>query len=387
MIQHFITSLPMLVCLFWSAVLWMDWRREGSAAKLRLMVFSIVATMLYAGHFAYFNREYGAIPVTDTLYSMANLMVFPLYYLYIKEVTEQGWKRHWQVTLLVPALITGIGVGACYACMDEAEAQQFIDTHLYAHRLTGGGGSFAATMQQAIHLIAKAVFAIEVVAVMVMGYRRIEKFDEMVENCYADTDERSLRSIKILLMMLVTVSVLSFAANAIGKDAFLDSLPMLGTVSLTFSTLLFLLLYTGHRQDFTIRELMEEAAPSNSPEVETIPSTESRRLSDAIEAMMNDEQLFLKPDLRISDVADLLHTNRNYIYKAINSDMQTSFSDYVNRKRIGYAIQLMKDNPSASAAEIYLKAGFTSQSTFFRNFKSFTGITPKEYLRKHTHHS
>ncbi|MBO7052606.1 MAG: AraC family transcriptional regulator, partial [Prevotella sp.] len=78
MIKYLITSLPMLVCLFWSAVLWMDWREQRSVAKLRLMAFSVTAALLYMGHYVYFNHEYELIPVTDTIYCMANLMVFPL---------------------------------------------------------------------------------------------------------------------------------------------------------------------------------------------------------------------------------------------------------------------------------------------------------------------
>ncbi len=83
MIRYIITSLPMLVCLFWSVRLWIDWREQRSMAKWRLLVFSVVATVLYAGHFAYFNSMEAILPYTETLYSMANLAVFPLYYLYL----------------------------------------------------------------------------------------------------------------------------------------------------------------------------------------------------------------------------------------------------------------------------------------------------------------
>lgn len=41
--------------------------------------FMLTATMLYFGYFCYFNQYVSVIPFTDTLYSFANLAVYPIY--------------------------------------------------------------------------------------------------------------------------------------------------------------------------------------------------------------------------------------------------------------------------------------------------------------------
>lgn len=373
MIRYIITSLPMLVCLFWSVRLWIDWREQRSMAKWRLLVFSVVTTVLYAGHFAYFNSMEAILPYTETLYSMANLAVFPLYYLYLLEVTEEKWHHHWQVTLLMPSLVIGMMIGGCYAFVNDADRPHLI---------------FIARM------VAKFIFAIQVVIVLLKGCKMVKKFDEIVENCYSDIENRTLRNTQIIIIFLVITSIISFLANVIGKEAFVDSLALVSIPCVVFAIILFMLLRAGHMQNFTIHELMEEAAETvvtdngNNTDImreaaETPPAEVNaekiRQISAEIEEVMRKEKPFLQPDLRVSDLARLLLTNRDYISRAIRLDKGMSFNEYVNKLRIEHAITLMKNNPQIPVLELSIKSGYTSQASFFRNFKQFTGTSPKQF--------
>ena len=384
MIKYLITSLPMLVCLFWSAVLWMDWREQRSVAKLRLMTFSITASLLYMGHYVYFNHEYELIPITDTIYCMANLMVFPLYQLYINEVTQSRWNRMLQLYTALPAITVGAVVGTAYILMSGEEQACFIDSYLY-----GGNCAYddmVIRVQAVTHDIAKIIFAIQVISILTIGYKKIVLFDEMVENYYSDTDSRTLRRVKLVLGVFVVASILSFIANIIGRNHFSDTEYPVAIPSILYSSLLFALLYLGHKQDFTITDLIRENQPEPNAEptrASTGSSTVIQQIRKDIEGLMQSEKIFLQPDLRINDLAERLHTNREYIYQAINVNMHVSFAEYINRQRIEYAQKLLKANPMAPSTEIYLKAGFTSQASFFRNFKLYAGMTPKEYVQKH----
>ena len=384
MIKYLITSLPMLVCLFWSAVLWMDWREQRSVAKLRLMAFSITASLLYMGHYVYFNHEYELIPITDTIYCMANLMVFPLYQLYINEVTQSRWNRMLQLYTALPAIIVGAVVGTAYILMSGEEQACFIDSYLY-----GGNCAYddmVIRVQAVTHDIAKIIFAIQVISILTIGYKKIVLFDEMVENYYSDTDSRTLRRVKLVLGVFVVASILSFIANIIGRNHFSDTEYPVAIPSILYSSLLFALLYLGHKQDFTITDLIRENQPEPNAEptrASTGSNTVVQQIRKDIEGLMQSEKIFLQPDLRINDLAERLHTNREYIYQAINVNMHVSFAEYINRQRIEYAQKLLKANPMAPSTEIYLKAGFTSQASFFRNFKLYAGMTPKEYVQKH----
>lgn len=148
--------------------------------------------------------------------------------------------------------------------------------------------------------------------------------------------------------------------------------------SVTFSTLLFLLGYAGHKQDFTINRLILETACDVTPSAYTGASTpkEERRYNIGkskrnIAETIETERLFLQQDLKINDIAKLLRTNRDYIYQAINVRMGMSFSEYINRLRVNYATQLMKDTPEMSTNEVAFRSGFSSLASFYRNFKTY----------------
>lgn len=386
MIKILVISLPMLVCIFWSILLILDWWEQRTQAKARLLFFMVVSTALYGGHFIFFNHQYELMPITDTIYCMANLAVFPLYYIYIKEVTEEEWQKHWQITLMIPALLVGVIVGTLYLLMDHQETQAFVKTFLYQNSTKGLCD--LAMIQAIVHTCSKIIFAIQIPLILVKGFRKIKRYDKMVEANYADTTLRKMYMVKTILVLFVVASFISFAANILGRD-FFDTAPWLVLIpAVTFSTILFLLGYAGHRQNFTIQNMMLETANNPVPRLCISDSQLDGGKEDRIEKLKNEiaesvekEQLFLQQDLKINDIAKLLHTNRDYIYQAINIRMGMSFSEYINRLRIDFAVQLMNESPKMTSNEIAFRSGFSSPASFYRNFKLYKDCPPLTYKK------
>lgn len=107
-------------------------------------------------------------------------------------------------------------------------------------------------------------------------------------------------------------------------------------------------------------------------------ATLMRRISQ----LMESERLFLNPDLKLSDLATALGTNRNYISDCINSQGNGSFTQFVNTYRIEYAQRLMQQQPDMKISEVWTASGFSTERTFLRTFKAFTGMTPSEWKNK-----
>lgn len=115
-------------------------------------------------------------------------------------------------------------------------------------------------------------------------------------------------------------------------------------------------------------------------ERQTIDDTVEKQLMDRICQMMEQEKLFLNSDLKLSDVSAVLSTNSRYVSETIRNQRQTSFTQFVNGYRVEHAKKLMKENTDRKIAEIATLSGFSGESSFFRTFKSFTGVTPKEWI-------
>ena len=423
MIFTLITSLPMIVCLFWTAILWMDWRREQSVFKLRLMVFSSVVCLLYVGHYVYFNKVYEVLPVSDVIYSMSNLLVYPLFFLYVKQLTDAEWnKRKWCAWAVLPALLVGMMMGGLFLLMSPEERNDFVENQLYTTDYIGNSPLMKA--QYLLHRGRQVLFVILVLFVLLASYRKLKKFDEMAENYYADTEERNTQTIRSTIMVMLFACVLSVVVNVLGRSFFSQSQVALGVVSVGFTLLLFMLLYAGHNQNFSVEDMVkDDLAPALEEEEcmecegecmrseeESVESEEEEKvkvktgvktpeavnvwakrnvpireqiekLRTEIERVMEEEKLYLIHDFRLTDLIERMKTNREYVYRAVNVGMGMSFSQMVNRKRIEYALELLKKQPDIDISELYSAAGFTSQAVFYRNFKSYTGKSPKAFVQ------
>ncbi|MBR5736028.1 MAG: helix-turn-helix domain-containing protein [Bacteroidales bacterium] len=108
-----------------------------------------------------------------------------------------------------------------------------------------------------------------------------------------------------------------------------------------------------------------------------------RRMDDLmarIAVLMEEGEAFRKKDLSKEYLSRVLGTNVRYLSDCINRKAGCSFVDYVNGYRIRYAQRLLCDNPGMRLSEISEESGFSSEVTFFRNFKARTGQTPSEWL-------
>ena len=368
-----ISSLPMIVCGVLSVLIALSLYDHSNLAKKRLLVFMVTATVLYLAHFMYFNRQTSVIPLTDTLYCFCNPAVFPLYYLYIEELTEYRPNRWRQALCLLPSILCFLAVGVIYLLMDDEETALFIRHYLYADEY--GSLSGLAWWQVIAHLVVRIVFAIQIPLVLFYGFRRISAYNTVVESNYSDIEGKRIVRIKTLLVLFAVTSLVAFVFNLIGRQRFIDGPEPLTFPAILFSMLLLLIGHVGLNQHFSVQDIDAEVFQEADMMQETKADSE---LLEGIRKLVSDEKLFLYPNLKVSDLAIRLHSNRNYIHHAINVEMGTSFSDYINSQRIDYASKLLEEHPELSINDVMMKSGFTSSSAFYRNFKKFKGITPTE---------
>ncbi|MBQ5506330.1 MAG: AraC family transcriptional regulator, partial [Prevotella sp.] len=98
MTYHLLASMPAFVCGTLTMVLLFDLIQWPQRSRCIMTIFMAVATLLYMGHFVYFTHETQLLPITDTIYCTCNPLVFPLYYVYIKSLTERHLLR-WHVAI------------------------------------------------------------------------------------------------------------------------------------------------------------------------------------------------------------------------------------------------------------------------------------------------
>ena len=161
---------------------------------------------------------------------------------------------------------------------------------------------------------------------------------------------------------------------------------------LCFSILLYYISITGYF--FSIKTTMEldsnillNLEPTGNIESDETSNEAVEQLAllewkNKITHLFEKEEVHENPNLTLTDIANLLNTNRNVISKVINQEFQMNFNDFVNKKRAEAVIEKLKNGEHVrnTLLAIALASGFNSKTTFNRAFKKNTGTTPRQFI-------
>jgi AraC-like DNA-binding protein len=101
-----------------------------------------------------------------------------------------------------------------------------------------------------------------------------------------------------------------------------------------------------------------------------------------IEQALRDQQLYLKPNLKVADLARLLNLPEYRVSKLMRCQFGAkNFNQYINVLRIEHACRILENPDYAhwSLLVVGLESGFASVGPFSRTFKASVGLTPHEY--------
>lgn len=345
--------LPFLVCLFWCIVLGADLKRSRKSGRI-LWLFSIACALLYFCHSLSFSNHVTDVPVwSQCVYLICNLAVYPLFYIYICSMTRLEGPSKWLPMILLPALLAGIISG-----------------------LTAAFGGDLAVIKR----MASVIFALEVLLTGVLGIIDIVRYRRKVANFYADTEERALPALMTLMVLFLVTALVSTGANIVGKEFFKGTI-LLAIPSCLFSTLLFCIFFWGHKSRYGAEDMASDIDADAHPDERE--NTDNPPLHDQLYSsvcnVMLEKRLFLKPDLKLTDLLYEVGANRTYISNCINRNSGKSFSEFVHSYRIEYAISLMREGDH-QLSEIAELSGYRDGNAFYKAFSRVMGKSPSAWL-------
>lgn len=111
-------------------------------------------------------------------------------------------------------------------------------------------------------------------------------------------------------------------------------------------------------------------------------SPDSRKLWERLVKLMEEEEVWRNPDLTLNELSALLGTNRTRFCHLVQEAGYAGYKDYVNRYRIRAFLQRLEQDKTVSIQDAFFSVGYQSKMTALRHFKTYTGMTPTEYLNK-----
>ena len=130
-----------------------------------------------------------------------------------------------------------------------------------------------------------------------------------------------------------------------------------------------------------LASLLVEIARLNRRSEEERVEEEKGKLTNMITRVQDFVSYHYMEDIKVEDLAQSCHISETHFRRVFTSYMKMSPLEYINTVRINTACELLKktDEPVADIAH---KCGFTTNSTFNRNFKQLMGVTPLEWRKR-----
>ena len=356
---------PVYVTMFWFLTLNTN-RVKGSEPKFFLGKFMGVTCLLYFSHLLYFLPLPGLYHYADPFYHLLSLLVYPIYYVYIRLLTVDrvfDWKKHG--VYFLPALLLFLLYLAGVLLMTK-------DEHLdYLYRLLLSGEKLRGIFlyQKSVYLTCRVVFIIQGLVYMWLSIRLVAANKKNVQNYYANTSADNLDKIYWLNISLFVTIVFGIILSLIGKENFVSDEKSLILPSVIFSVTLFVIGWLGNIQRAVLTESGDQF---QDPVIERIEEEyEPDHLEDIrkkIKLLFDEGKIFLNKDLTIWEVARIVGTNRTYVSSVINNDFKQNFSSFVNSYRVKHAKMLQGNNPDISKQDLAEMSGFGSQVSMKRAF-------------------
>lgn len=87
-----------------------------------------------------------------------------------------------------------------------------------------------------------------------------------------------------------------------------------------------------------------------------------------------------KKNITLREISEVFFINKDYISRIFKENMGITILKYINKVKIMNSLELIDQGYSLS--EISNMVGYYEYNTFYRNFKTFTKLTPIEFVKK-----
>ncbi len=377
--------LPFFVSAFGATTLLCQWR-ESSRPQRVWMVFLLTMAICAFTWGIMFNdiQDYSVYYKLFAADITCMLLLFPFIFLYFRALTDPAPFTWRQYIWLAPGLAVGSGITLLFCLMGEEQSIQFMSIE----KEVGADFSFEyGTLPWWAHLLTwyvfNTVFFLQTIMVLTYSTVSLVRYRKELIHLFSNLDGKSIENSRAVLIGLYVLLGMSLVCVVLW-GLFYEQYYLIRYILMsTGGILIYYMTYHVSRLRFTIESIPpEDALAADTEEAPTdAPRNTSEKFLPELVRLIDEEQIFLQPNLSLSELSSLLHSNRTYISQIINTEFGCSFYDYINDKRIRFAQKITTENPALLQEQIAQKSGFIHVATFSRVFKRQTGMTFRQWQK------
>lgn len=133
------------------------------------------------------------------------------------------------------------------------------------------------------------------------------------------------------------------------------------------------------------RSLVETGEKKATRATNLLKEDQKQQLLDGIRRVMEETDEYCQPEFTVATLAKLIDSNERYVSMVVNDHFGKSFTEVLNDYRIKKACERLTTNNAKYAqltiAAIGQSVGYKSQTTFVKQFRKCTGLTPSVYQK------
>ena len=295
----------------------------------------------------------------------------PLIYFYVKALTSIDWKfRVKFVTHFIPAAAFYIYFLPVYL-LDEQGKMQLISDAFLNHKYI---------IPPAFYVIAVA----HILSYLVFSVMRLVEHAKNIKNNFSFIERLNLSWLKYLLIVYI-VLWFAFAIRVFYPSRWIWNI----SAFLSLVTM-YIVGYFGYNQPVIFPESMNETLSALNKEEKKKYASSSLTEKELVEyvkklqALMIEEKIFLRNDLKIGDVAEKINLPVYYVSQVINEKLSKNFYDFVNEYRVDEVKKRFADTKYdyLTILAIGFDSGFNSKTAFYSAFKRNTGMIPSAFKKQ-----
>ena len=204
--------------------------------------------------------------------------------------------------------------------------------------------------------------------VIIIAYVKMKHYLIYIRKNYSNIDNIDVAWLKPVFCFAIVSQLMWLFTSLIGT--------VVTDIVYYLSAIILWLMVLYYSWDFRpiVVDKTAEAELANSNKI-IVPIAEG-----TLEKLVEQQKLYLKKDLTLSDLAAAMNSNRTYVSKYLSQVLGVTFYDYINQLRIErVSIPMLREHPEYKLDYVAQVSGFASISTFRRAFFKLTGQTPSQY--------
>lgn len=388
MISVLALSIPCLTCYMWAVIIGLKYKTNTRAQNISA-VLALVLSLYFFTEASYLRSysSYTAFCVIDSLDSFVTLSVIPIMFLYFKSITSEEKLKKKNFLLFLPALIIGVVNIVFFIFLDFNWNRNMAISLLNRNHPSNIFYSSYCKICVVYDII---IFA-QAVHLLIYAIIHIRDYSIRLRDFYSNLDDKGIGIHKLSLFWTLVGLPFAFVVMVTDRYFWIER-PVLTVLFFTAWTVpFFAFFFIVDKVRYSIENFHEDLRLADDKERlepllegKMLKANESERyemLSQAFDVLIADDKIFLNSDLRIDEVARMLNTNRTYVAMLIKRKYNCYFSDYINRCRVEYSKDYMKNSPNMKLDCVALDCGFVSSSSFCRTFKKIMGVSPMHWLK------